>query len=176
MDRPAPARRRGSITFVTFQYDPTAGFAEQVETLWRATIAALLTYPDRDQNYWLKSFPRESCELSAWVIGSMLLDYEYGDWTLVCGSIDTDKSTSRRTGAHAWLELRDQGQVCFSLDATADQFPEWCTEPFLVEGASLLTHHFTDNYRASLISEPLEWHRDRFHLPPLEFVRASIRG
>lgn len=153
--------------------NPTRDFTEQVSEVMAAAIAALRGYPS-EGNYWLLHFPRESCELASWVVGSLLLELGFGDWTLVSGTIDSEQGLTHRSGSHVWLELRSDDEVAFSADATADQFPEWAGQPFVVHGPSPLARFFTMDRRQNLISEPLEWHLDRFHAPPLAHVRDSV--
>ncbi len=158
---------------MTLQFDPNEDFAEQVRAVMTATLDALRDCPS-EGNYWLLHFPRESCELASWVLGSMLLELEYGDWTLVSGMIDSEGGYTDRRGSHVWLELRQGDEVLFSVDATADQFPEWASHPFVASGASSLARYFRDSRRWNLISQPLEWHLDKFHQPPLEYVRSVL--
>lgn len=158
---------------MSLQHDPKRDFAEQVSEVMTASIAALRAYPS-EGNYWLLYFPRESCELASWVVGSMLLELGFGDWTLVSGMIDSEDGLTHRSGSHVWLELREEGEVAFSLDATADQFPEWAAAPFVLAGLSPLAQFFTMSRRQNLISQPLEWHLDKFHAPPLAHVRGLV--
>lgn len=163
----------GPSDAASLQRDPERDFAGQASEVMIAALAALRTFP-AEGNYWLRHFPRESCELASWVVGSMLLELGYGDWTLVAGLIDSDEGLTLRSGGHAWLELRVESEIVFSLDATANQFSEWAIEPFVVAGRSPLARFFTLNRRQNLISQPLEWHLDRFHMPPLTHVRNAF--
>jgi len=140
----------GRLETMSFRRDSRGDFEQQITKVMNATVDALRSY-DGTQNCWLRDFPRGSCRVTSLVLGSLLLelDYEpYGRWFLVSRLADREQNSTYDV-SHVWLELRDSdGSVIYAIDATADQFPEWTEEPFVVFGRSLLAEHFS-----SIISE-----------------------
>lgn len=153
--------------------DPHGEFTVQVMNLANLSVQALRRYP-AEGNYWLANFPQESCEVTSWVVGSILRDHGYGDWTIVSGMTSPDQSPKAPHRRHVWLELRNGRVIQYSLDLTAQQFPELATEPLFTPGHSPIAHNFSLNRRHNPISRPRPWHLDRFHTPPLEFVREQL--
>ncbi|WP_159068815.1 hypothetical protein [Nocardiopsis alba] len=146
---------------------------EQTFDVMTSVLSKLRTFPAED-NYWLRDFPRGSCSVASWAVGSILRELGFGDWTLISGAADQMEDAQGWSPTHVWLELREDGRTLFSLDATADQFPQWESEPFVVEGESPLGQHFFLSRQETLVSQPWERMRDPLHTLPLEHVRRSL--
>lgn len=74
------------MTLQRLRRDLDCDFEEQIIEVMHEVIGALREYDGRAENYWLKNFPHGSCNVTSWVIGSLLLElgYEdYGQWFLV---------------------------------------------------------------------------------------------
>lgn len=143
------------------EYDPGKEFAAQVVELARSVELAVLALPDRAENYWLSQFPKEACSNMSFILGHLLLENGYGDWTYV-------EASSEDAFFHAWLELRDEGGVVeWVLDATAHQFKEF-SEPFLYKGLSPLRVIYFNGTEQHLTSAL----PDIFHRP--EFIKSLL--
>lgn len=157
------------------QRDPRRDFLEQVGEVMAALLTELRKFPP-EGNPSLSEFPHGSCSVTSWVIGSMLRDLGFGDWTLVSGMEDAEENLWNFPQSHVWLELRENEITHFSLDATAGQFSEWKNGPFAAKGESTLALRFSCKIGETLISQPEGWHSDEYHARPLEYVRRSIFG
>lgn len=150
-------------------------YAEQINEVMHATIAALQGY-DAAGNIWLRDFPRGSCNVTSWLLGTILLElgYEtYGQWVLVSRLTDREQDLIYDV-SHVWLELRDRDRAIYSVDPTAHQFPEWAPEPFVVEGESPLAQYFASKVSEKLVRHTHSRETDQLFLQPLAHVRARI--
>lgn len=136
-----------------------------------AVLEALRTFPSED-NPCLRDFPRGSCSVASFVIGSVFRERGLGDWTLVAGEGADEATGDYRT--HVWLELRENGETLFTLDATAHQFPQWASGPLVVRGESPLARYFAVRRDEAPVSRPFERMGDAHHLRPLEYVRRKL--
>jgi hypothetical protein len=116
----------------------------------------------------LRDFPSGSCDSMAYATGVTLLEQELGDWWIV---------TNSEPGCrHVWLEWRDtDGEVLFSIDATAHQFAE-IDKPFVGHGRTPSAERFTEEESAVRVSElSPNWPRDSDEAL-LAHVRAHLDG
>lgn len=156
-------------------YDPALDFEEQVTGVWKAAVECLLRFPEREQNFWLQQFPVGSCELTSWIIGRLLLQLGFGDWTLYFGMVDTDAYPERGWGGHQWLELRRANGDFYSLDPTPHQFRDG-PEPFLIRGESPLKAIYRTSLRVHPSSEVQTWYSQDLFALPLVFVFSELLG
>lgn len=93
----------------------------------------------------LRDFPSGSCDSMAYATGMTLLEQGLGDWWIVTGG---------EPGCwHVWLEWReDDGDVLFSIDATAHQFAE-VDAPFIGHGPTPSADRFTEEVSAVRVSD-----------------------
>jgi hypothetical protein len=164
----------GSRSFdVLTRFDPNHSFAAQVEGVWHAVAEKLQEFPDRATNAWLKDFPNGSCEITSWVLGRVLLELGFGDWTLVYGWVDSEQYPDIPLGGHEWLEYTHHDGVLYSLDATANQF-RWAGPAFLIEGVSPLKKVFSTSTRQHLSSENQHWYEHDLMALPLAYVEREL--
>lgn len=155
------------------EFDPEQPFVTQVEAIWHAVVEKLEQFPDKEANIWLRDFPKGSCEVTSWVIGRVLLKLGFGDWTLVYGSVDTEKFPNLTWGGHEWLEFTRDDGVFYSLDATAHQF-SWAGPPFLMRGVSPLKEIYSVSRRQHLSSEMQQWFEHDLMALPLKYVEREL--
>ena len=154
-------------------FDSRLDFESQVEVVWHSAVDSLLQFPQRSENGFLMQFPGGSCELASWVIGQLLLQLGFGDWTLVFGANDTDVRPELGWGGHEWLEYTAGDGQHYTLDATAHQF-EWIPAPFFIRGPSPLRAIYTTSRREHLSSEMPAWFKHDLFARPLAHVRAQL--
>ena len=150
-------------------------FEEGVDITWNRVVDCIREWPNRSTNFWLNDFPHGSCEVTSWIIGQILLDYGFGDWTLVYGMIDTDQRPDMSWGGHEWLEFTDEEGRYFAIDATWNQFP-WGAEPILMTVTPPAAELYTTNMRRHLASAKLQWFEHDVYTSPLAYVRQALRG
>lgn len=152
----------------SIQYDPSKDFAGQVESLaWQVDVA-IFELPGRATNYWLKDYPTDSCSNVSYIMGHVLAEYGFGDWTWVEGS-------NEASYGHTWLELREYGaaEPLWSLDSTAHQFAGF-ERPFLVRGPSPLAETYSNDTKAHRISLLPRCFRLSAYVESLDGVRAIL--
>ncbi|MFE2867717.1 hypothetical protein [Embleya sp. NPDC059259] len=113
-----------------------------VERCWRDTLDLLLAWPERDACFWLRRFPRGSCDISSYVIANVLHDRGLGTWWLFTGSFDDPHAGQF---GHTWCEYRPGGQsspAMYFIDASLGQFPDLGRQPTAGPGTSPARQRF----------------------------------
>lgn len=155
--------------------DSERDYEEQLAELMQAVTCLLREY-DGSQNFWLQDYPRGACRITSMIIGSLLLELGYeplGRWYLVSHQAEPEQTPTYNV-SHVWLELRDHGSVIYSIDATADQFPEWEVEPFVAYGRSPLAHRFPTIIFETPMTEVLGANDEEAFATPLAHVRRAL--
>ncbi|WP_203579982.1 hypothetical protein [Microbacterium hibisci] len=123
---------------------------------WRSTVSevesALLSYPARADNMWLRNYPNGSCSIVSFTVGSVLLQRQAQPWRLL------SKFSGRHS--HTWLVGGTDGAAQASIDATIHQFPELATGPFVGSGPSPAERLF-EGYAGTSVAVnqvPQWWH------------------
>lgn len=124
-------------------------------------IEALLAYPERDSNYWLKNFPVESCSVVSYAVGYTLFK-RYGErWLLLNHDAESDQVTGTPVHySHVWLSLDPQGNGP-SIDASMHQFAELAGQgPYVGESKSPFQERFAPidrRFRSIPVDEVEDW-------------------